>query len=160
MKPIFYADISELVKDLSDISDKSPEEITKNILTEFGEKIVSNARGFAPAKTGKLRDSISYRVERNTLSVGPHVPYGTYQEFGTASRGEFGGEPYVILPKKGKYLTFKVDGKWVSTRQVVHPGIKAHPYMRPAVMKTLGGLADALAEKGQMMIVKGPNYAE
>jgi HK97 gp10 family phage protein len=160
MKPIFYADVSGLVKDLAEISNKTPEEITKNILTDFGEKIVGNARAIAPVKTGKLKDSISYRVERNTLSVGPHVPYGAYMEFGTGSRGEFPGEPYVILPKNKKYLRFKVNGQWVSTKRVVHPGVKARPYMRPAVMKTLGGLAGALADKGQMMIVKGPNYVE
>jgi HK97 gp10 family phage protein len=156
-KPIVHSDITELVEDLAEISGKRPEEITGNIFNELGNQIMGKARAKAPVRTGKLRDSITYQVNGNQLIIGPHVPYSAYQEFGTATRGEFGGSPYVIQPRMKKYLRFQVNGQWVSTKQVIHPGIPPHPFMRPAVEEAMGDLADKLAERGALMITKGPN---
>lgn len=156
-KPIVHSDITELVEDLAEISGKRPEEIAGNIFQTMGHEIMAKARAKAPVKTGKLRDSISYEVRKNQLIVGPHVPYAPYMEFGTASRGEFGGRPYVIKAKNKPLLVFKVDGKWVSKKEITHPGVAPHPFMRPAVEDTMGDLADKLAERGALMITKGPD---
>lgn len=156
MKPVVYLDLSDLSKDLAEISDLRPEQITENIFRDIGPEIEQRARDNAPVDTGELRDSISHHVDGTTLTIRVGKEYGMYQEFGTASRGEWPGQPYTILPKKGKYLKFKVNGKWVFAKKVTHPGVKPQPFLRPAVMETLGDLLDKLAERGQGYILKGP----
>ena len=62
---------------------------------------------------------------------------------------EEGTKPHVILPKKGKYLVFKVgtagslktgkmtESKKIFARKVNHPGTRANPYMKPAADKEM-----------------------
>lgn len=154
--PVVFLDIKDLVKDLTEISELSTEQITKNVLNDIGGKIVALAKKKAPKKTGKLAQSISYTVDGERLVIEVKAPYGMYQEFGTASKGEFGGSPYKIRPKNGKYLVFKVKGKTVYAKEVTHPGVAAQPYLRPAVTESLGPLFDALAKRGQASILRGP----
>lgn len=156
-EPIAYVDISDLVEDLQQISHLSTGQITENIFRDYGAKIEAMAQAKAPFKTGALKSSITHHASQEALEIIAGVPYAMYQEFGTASRGEFGGSPYEITPKKGKYLVFYVNGKKVVTKKVRHPGVPAHPYLRPAVQEAFGELFDKLAERGQAMIVKGPN---
>lgn len=155
--PIAYVDISDLAKDLQAISSLSTGQITENIFRDYGAKIEALAKEKAPHKTGALRSSITHQASQNTLEISANTAYAMYQEFGTASRGEFGGSPYTITPKKGKYLIFYVNGKKVVTKKVTHPGIPAHPYLRPAVQEGFGELYEKLAERGQAMILKGPH---
>ncbi|TXH57698.1 MAG: HK97 gp10 family phage protein [Desulfurellales bacterium] len=154
---IAYVDIRELVSDLKTISNLSTGEITENIFRDYGAKIEALAKQKAPHKTGALKSSITHHASQETLEIVAGVDYAMYQEFGTASRGEFNGAPYTITPKKGQYLVFYVNGKKVVTRKVTHPGIPAHPYLRPAVQEAFGELFVKLAERGQAMILKGPN---
>ncbi len=156
-EPIAYVDIRDLVSDLREISNLSTGQITENIFRDYGAKIEALAKTNAPFKTGALKNSIMHQASQESLEISANVPYAMYQEFGTASRGEFGGSPYTITPKKGKYLIFYVNGKKVVTKKVTHPGVPAHPYLRPAVQEAFGELFDKLAERGQAMIVKGPN---
>ena len=156
-QPVVYFDVSELVKDLSTISKLSTEQITENIFEDFGSRIQASAQEKAPVKTGVLKESIQYKVNGGTLTIEATAPYAEFQEFGTATRGEFPKGPYIIRPKKAKYLVFSIDGKQIRTKKVIHPGIPAHPYLRPAAMEVMGPLLDKLADRGQAMILKGPN---
>ena len=154
---IAYVDIRELVKDLQTVSNLSSGQITENIFRDYGAKIEALAKEKAPHKTGALKSSITHHASQETLEIVAGVDYAMYQEFGTASRGEFHGAPYTITPKNAQFLVFYVNGKRVVTKKVTHPGIKARPYLRPAVKEAFGELFDKLAERGQAMIVKGPN---
>lgn len=158
MKPVVYLDITTLVKDLTEISKLTPAQITENILQDIGSRVETVAKSKAPVKSGALRNSITSTVEKgNTLIIDAAVDYATYQEFGTASRGEFPGKPYKIRPKKpGGKLVFKVKGKTVVAKEVTHPGVYPQPFLRPAVMEVMGPLLDKLADRGQALIVKGP----
>ena len=157
---VIYFDISALVSDLKTVSELSTEQITENVLQDIGSKIVAEAKQRSPVKTGHLRDSISYIVQDGTLKIEASATYADYIEFGTGSRGEFNGSPYVIKPKKrGGVLVFKVGGQTVFARKVTHPGIKAQPYLRPAAMEVMGPLLEKLADRGQALIVKGPKSA-
>ena len=158
-EPVVYLDIKDLVRDLEEISSLSSDRITKNVLNDIGGDIVKLAAEKAPVDTGALKQSISYTVNEDRLVIEVKAKYGMFQEFGTASRGEFGGQPYKIKPKNGKYLVFKVKGKTVFAKEVIHPGVKAQPFLRPAVTESLGPLFDKLAERGQASILKGPNSA-
>lgn len=130
------------------------------VIRGYAERIRSEAQTMVPVKTGELRDSIEIRYPNIAKAViGPTKDYGVYQEFGTATRGEFGGAPYIIKPKSPSgVLRFKVNGQWVTAKKVVHPGIPPHPYMRPALQQGLGNeLAQDLAQRGALMSVQGKN---
>lgn len=45
---------------------------------------------------------------------------------------EYGAAPHLIRAKKGKKLAFKRGDKSVVVDEVSHPGVKAHPFLRPA----------------------------
>lgn len=158
MKPVIYFDITNLVSDLTEISELTPAQITENILEDVGADITESARQKAPVKTGALRESINYTVtDGNTLTIDSPLVYATYQEFGTGTRGEYPGKPYKIRPRKpGGRLVFKVNGRTIRAKEVTHPGVAPQPFLRPAAMEVMGPLLDKLSEKGQAMIVKGP----
>lgn len=152
------ADLTSLARDLA-AAGMGSYRAAAQVVQQTASQVAAEAKSLAPVKTGKLRASIVVRyVNPLHAEVGPAVPYGVYQEFGTASRGEFGGAPYVIRPRKpGGRLVFKVDGKTVAAKQVRHPGVPPHPYMRPALVSALGSMAPRLAESGALLITRGPN---
>ncbi len=156
--PIVYFEVDDLVKDLATISELSPAEITENIFEDLGSKIADKARQLAPRKTGALATSIKHKVIKGVqLEVGSDVEYAMFQEFGTATRGEFPGQAYKIRPKKpGGRLVFKIDNKVIRTKEVNHPGIPARPYIRPAALEVMEPMLEKLSERGQAFIVKGP----
>jgi len=154
------AEIRELARDLSAASGDSIEKSAASILMDGAQRITAEARAMAPVKTGKLQGSIHAKwASPMRVEIGPEVIYGPYQEFGTGSRGEFPGAPYEIKPKKpGGKLVFKTkDGKTIVTRRVMHPGVKAQPYMRPAFEKVLETVIDRLTKAGAIKITRGPN---
>ena len=114
---------------------------------DTAEQIATRMRELAPVKTGALRNSIRIISQPGKVQIGPFgIPYAAYQEFGTGTRGEFKGHMYEIRPKKAENLVFRVNGRWVSTKLVRHPGIPAHPYARPAAREVLGNFGPELAQ--------------
>lgn len=65
--------------------------------------------------TGTLHDSIDYRADLNSITVGSPLIYATIHQFGG-----------IIKPKNGKALAFSVGGDSVFAKQVTIP---ARPYM-------------------------------
>lgn len=155
--PVVYTDLKEFANELAQLSDLTPDQITQNIMHDLGPRIVGEAQARAPKKTGALAKSIKYTTKDGVLEISASAKYANFQEFGTASRGEFGGAPYTIAPKKARALRFVSNGRVVYTRRVVHPGIPPRPYMRPAAIAVLGPFMVALLDRGQALIVKGPN---
>lgn len=156
--PIVYFEVDDLVKDLATISELTPAQITENIFQDIGSRMVEEAKKRAPRKSGKLAQSINYQVKNgNQLIVGSDLEYAMFQEFGTASRGEFPGQPYKIRPKKaGGKLVFKIGDKTIRTREVTHPGVPARPYIRTAALEVMEPMLEKLSERSQAFIVKGP----
>ena len=81
-------------------------------------------------RTGRLARSLSRRVyiQGDTVigELAADAPYAAAQEYGA-----------VIQARKGKYLKFRVQGRWVSVRRVVIP---ARPYLRPAAKEAVKDL--------------------
>jgi len=151
------ADLTSLIGNLQN-APKLVEKLTKELIHDTADKIAQIARSKAPIRTGALRESINIQYDGDfSATIGPHVDYGVYQEFGTASRGEFGGQPYTIVPKKGKYLVFTINGRKIFAKKVTHPGIKPKYYMRGALEAVLQPFIDELTEIGALVIVKGKN---
>lgn len=151
-------DLRNLAANLAYASGTGVELAAANVIRSNAEQIRAKAQTMAPVKTGALRQSITIRYEGGLKAViGPEVPYGVYQEFGTGTRGEFPTGMYQIRPKSpDRRLVFKVNGKWVAAKVVNHPGIRPHPYMRPAVTATLGPeMTQEMADAGALVITRG-----
>jgi len=83
-----------------------PEDIRHKIYEAFNvlaSDIVADAKGFAPVRTGRLRESVYGHVSRDlVLKVGASAPYAKFVEFGTsrmAPRAFLSTALYVNLPK-------------------------------------------------------------
>lgn len=151
-------DLRSLAADLANAAGIGIDRAAAEVIREAAYDIQDQARQFAPVKTGRLRDSIEVGLDGPfKATIGPHVPYGPYQEFGTGSRGEFPGSSYTIRPRNAAALSFVVDGKRVVTMKVTHPGVRAKRYMRRAVEVEFGPVADQLASRGALLITMGPN---
>jgi HK97 gp10 family phage protein len=90
------------------------------------------ARSEYPTDVGHLADHIEVQVVKSTASsclvrIGPDEDhwYGRMLETGAAA--------HTIKAKPGKLLRFTVNGQFVSTKEVQHPGMAAHPFLRPAL---------------------------
>lgn len=79
----------EIVKDNTDEVMKKIDAGIERGLTAVGLQAASRAAEYAPKDTGRLRDSISSKVEGKSAVIGTDVEYAPYQEFGT-SRGVTG----------------------------------------------------------------------
>lgn len=147
-------DLMNLERDLRSAAQQANSRV-EDVLMEIARRIEAEMKDLAPVRTGKLRDSIRIKVYPGRIEIGPEgVDYAVYIEYGTASRGEFGGAPYEIRPKKpGGTLIFKVDGKTVGAKLVIHPGIPPKPFARPAAARWLDSLGDDVAKVGVEMIV-------
>ena len=151
------ADIAALAANMAAATGMNMTSAVHKIIVSKAEEIKSIAESLAPFKTGKLRASISVTYPSPTTAViGPGVFYGRYQEFGTGSRGEFPGSTYTITPVKAKTLAFTVGGNKVFTKKVTHPGVKPHPYMRPAFEQALRDFVPELASLGAVSVLRGP----
>ena len=145
------ADLRRIAENLAYASGDGIAKVAANVVRKYAEATRASAQSFAPVRTGTLRDSITVRYESPThAEVGPEVPYGVYQEFGTKG-------PYEIKPKNvNGVLVFNIGGKRVFAKRVTHPGVKAHPYMRPGLEAAIGTeMAHEMAREGTLIITKG-----
>lgn len=94
-------------------------------------QIAAQAKMNVPVKTGNLGRSIQ---EDNLRVTGPfRVEGGVTATANYAAAVHDGSGPYVIRPKKGKFLKFPGrDGRDVFVRQVRHPGSRPRPFLKNA----------------------------
>ncbi len=91
------ADLRSLAADLEQASGMGIDRAAAEVVRAAASGIQGQAQQFAPVRTGALRSSIQVTMTGPTsATIGPTVPYGPYQEFGTGTRGEFPGPMYVI----------------------------------------------------------------
>jgi hypothetical protein len=124
--------------------------IFKELMTSVGKEMVTETKSRASFtnRTGKLFNAINFistdeggvLTTRKTLNKS-NVYYARFVE-----------KERNIKPKKGKYLTFKINGQW---RKVTSVHIKGRPFMTPVFedfwetenSKGYKALADALQKK-------------
>lgn len=150
-----YAELSNIAQALKAAHQDVGKE-SERLLDETADNIKELMIALAPKRTGRLAQSIAVIAAKGQRIIGPQgVPYAVYQEFGTASRGEFGGPTYIIKPVRAENLVFQVNGKWVTTKEVRHPGIPPHPFARPAAKAAIEGLSSQYLELGVNLILEG-----
>ncbi len=89
----------------------------------IGEKAEMYAKGLCPVDTGALRNSITHRVDGDTVSIGSAVSYAPYIELGT-------GKEYQPPPSWMENNAQRGAGVRQSN---IHP----RPYLRPAIENRL-----------------------
>lgn len=70
--------------------------------------------------TGNLRNSITYKVGEDSMTVGTNVEYGIYNELGTGI--------YASGGRQTPWAYEDINGNWHLTR-----GMKARPFIKPAI---------------------------
>jgi hypothetical protein len=124
--------------------------IFKDLMKSVGQEMVADtkARATFHNRTGKLFNAINFiptenggiLTTRKTLTK-PNVYYARFVEGGANIRA-----------KKGKYLTFKINGEW---KKVPSVNIRPKPFMKPVFEEYFGSesgkgykaLSDALQKK-------------
>lgn len=121
---------------------------TNELLNAIDKKIAENlalsglvverkAKQLVPKKTSHLARSITSEVEGNKVTIGTNVEYAPMVEMGT--------RPHLITPKT-KQALFWPGGP--GPRKVVHhPGTRAQPYLRPALVSSLGKIKKIFGAK-------------
>jgi HK97 gp10 family phage protein len=161
---VAYADLEGLKEDFEEIYGRQKaDQLIKELVRVAVPQIYQLAYDHAPVDTGELRRGIIYEYTQGGRGgeVTATAPHSEYLEFGTASKGEYGGEPYEIKARNAKVLAFAgVDGATVFTHSVIHPGIDPQPYMRPALL-TVMEVFEQWIEAGMVrLIVETPNALE
>lgn len=144
-------DFTNLAEDLHQASKVSGQSVHQ-MMMGFAVEIQADAQSHAPVLTGKLRSMILITDEPGRIIVGVDsslVLYAPFQEYGTKG-------PYEIKAKTAKALAFKMGGKTVLVKKVMHPGIKSTPYIRPAMADFIDKLGPAAADVG-VNLVTGVN---
>jgi len=113
-------------------------------LEGIGNDLMNALVDVVPVDTGRLKNSIVYNVEGDTITV-EMADYGLYVEFGTA--------PHIIKPKNKKALHWK-SGTPGSTgrgdvfaKVVHHPGTTPQPFIRNTLHNKLPGIIEDNIER-------------
>lgn len=96
-------------------------------LQAIAELAVQKARSKAPVRTGALRNSITGRVNGDTITISASAPYARYQEEGA-------GPMNFDLPTSGGRMFYRFTGPYdyepgEAHESFVHPGFEAQNFM-------------------------------
>lgn len=126
-------------------------EESANLLKSVGDEIVADMKENVPVDTGALKQSIRDEMETSESETSCYiyadaksnpgdkmkdktrVPYAEFVEYGTGIHNATGGGRQT----EWRYQT--ADGKWYKT-----VGQKAQPFIRPAVARNEGKLAEGM----------------
>lgn len=108
--------------------------IARNSIRAGARVVVAEAKDLVEKKTGKLRRAIKVRAVKQKQSNLVEVTAGVKgPEGGLAHLVEFGTAQHRITPKKkGGVLAFQSGGETRFAAEVLHPGAKPKPFLRPA----------------------------
>jgi len=82
-------------------------------------------------RTGKLEGSIGWRIVKETERGGSGEFYANAKY---ASFVDGGTRPHEIRPRRAPALRFRVNGVWVTTQLVRHPGTRPEGFMGNALL--------------------------
>ena len=151
-------ELADLTHDLGSIERMESEDIVDGVIQATVEDIAELAKRYAPRQTGELANSIEAQVGPKVGRVVATAPHAAFVEFGTWSHNML--EPkagtYEIRPVRASALRFEVEGDVVFAQKVEHPGVRAQPFLMPAVDEVVPEFVDMLESVGVHLIVQGP----
>ena len=98
----------------------------------IGGKVESYAKGLAPVDTGALRNSITHRMDGESVIVGSAIHYAPYVELGT-------GRNFVAPPQWMQNNAPRGAG--------VINGVTSRPFLRPAVENHIDEYKDIITNE-------------
>ena len=142
---------AELQRFLDTLPAKIEGNILRSALRKGARIVLIDAKARAPVASGALRDGLKiktglrYGIAKATVvTTGKHAFLAQWMEYGTQS--------HVITAGQGKALAFLVGGHPV--KAVDHPGIRPHPFMRPAVDANVDAVVSAIAAQIRARLTK------
>jgi HK97 gp10 family phage protein len=134
----------ELAKKFREKSDKATNAVERAI-QKGALQVERDAKINAPVDTGRLRASISHRLNNSgtdnpSASIGTNVEYAKYVEYGTAQRGEVSAA-FLDIPEN---ITYKTDKK----------GMPAQPFLMPSFLKNKRAIMYDI-KKAMQQVLKG-----
>jgi HK97 gp10 family phage protein len=123
--------------DVMDKIEKMSENLTIGLyeaLGEAGEVVRADAVSNCPVMTGRLRGSITNKVDGNCAIIGTNVEYAPYVEFGTGSKGD----KSVAHTSKEKW-TYYSGGQFFTTS-----GQSPQPFLVPALKNNSAKIKEIL----------------
>ncbi len=118
---------------------------------------VREAKILVPRKTGHLgRSIVPGRISATHATVEARTPYAAAVELGSGLHGKRHAK-YPIVPKKAKVLAWGGARRLSGTlrtgsratnfaTRVMHPGVKARPYLIPGARKAIGNVRDVIVK--------------
>lgn len=177
---------AELEKILVGLAGNDGLDILKKSMRRAAEEMRKEVRDRAPQERGELKKSIRLRylraanyavsyqiyVKRGRRPTKKEIAGGI--EIGKKGLGgwfahflEFGTKGHMVPKNRESYIT-KLGGKLVTVKQFRHPGMRKHPFMRPAfdetknqTINTFGGHTVSMIKKyfgGQSYRTMGFGY--
>ena len=83
-------------------------------------------------RTGELERSIGWRIVRETERGGEGEFFANAEH---ASFVDGGTRPHEIRPRRAPALRFQINGVWISTQLVRHPGTRPEGFMGNALIE-------------------------
>jgi len=99
----------------------------------IGGKCESYAKALCPVDTGALRNSITHRVDGDTVTVGSGIQYAPYVELGTGKEYQPGPEWIQAQARRGRGLDHWVYFDQAKGEFRMGFPQKPRPFLRPAV---------------------------
>lgn len=130
------------IQDMSEeIKVAAKEQILRG-LNRIGMKMVEFAQKLCPVDTGALRDSITYQVDPDEISVeiGSNSEYAPYVELGTGEYSEVGGTPEKRWVYRDELTGETRVGIPQKPRHFIRPAVADHEDTYKAIM------SDALSD--------------
>lgn len=109
-------------------------ERARMLVNKVTRQTLNRSAVLCPVDTGRLRASGSMRIAERGSAVVGEVEYTA--DYAAAVHN--GTRPRVIVPRRGRYLRFRVGGRTVYARRVNHPGTPARPYLATALVEVAG----------------------
>lgn len=132
----YKVDTSDIMKQIN-VLGANPKLVEAELLLALNKssvQIQNMARGQAPVRTGKMRNSINFQIHGLTSIIAPNVKYATFVEGGT---GIYGPNHKAITPKKASVLATKINPGWGTANKSGYfiigkssKGQKANPFMQ------------------------------
>lgn len=152
-----YADITAMAQSLG-ASGQNMQKAAQDLIQTAVDDITRYAQQFAPKKSGVLTQSIHGDVDAGNLigTVSAGAKYALFVELGTGTRGEFPTHEIVIRPKNASVLRWRgPDGKIHFAKVVRSPGMKSHPFLRPALQKAIEDLETSIGVAASVSVLEG-----
>lgn len=116
--------------------------VQRILVAATAERLRYETRKRAPVKTGKLRDAGQVVISGDDISYTNPTPHAPFCEFGTGRRGSASWRDFYGRSRLEHYIRTPFAPEFSPT----WPGMKAMPFIRPAVVVAMDALRQTTHE--------------